>query len=91
MHPKRPDGSPDAEFYDDAGLYKAWLRDYASRGGSRKGGSAVPLQRPRRRRVSRSKAAACARGPRQLKNFMFPVPRAPPPVDVGALVASLFK
>ena len=32
------------EFYDDAGLYKAWLRDYASRSGSRKGGSSVPMQ-----------------------------------------------
>jgi hypothetical protein len=27
----------------------------------------------------------------KLKNFMFPVPRAPPPVDVDMLVASLFK
>ena len=44
MHPKRPDGSPNVEFYDDAGLYKAWLRDYASRSGSRKGGSATVLQ-----------------------------------------------
>ena len=44
MHPKKTDGSPNVEFYDDAGLYKAWLRDYASRSGSRKGGGAVPLQ-----------------------------------------------
>ena len=94
MHPKRPDGSPNVEFYDDAGLYKAWLRDYASRSGSRKGGSAVPMQQ-------RSSGGGVSRGSKgrglrfeaheKLKNFMFPVPRAPPPVDVDMLVASLFK
>ena len=94
MHPKRPDGSPNVEFYDDAGLYKAWLRDYASRSGSRKGGSATVLQK-------RSSGGGVSRGSKgrglrfeaheKLKNFMFPVPRAPPPVDVDMLVASLFK
>lgn len=92
MYAKRPDGSADVEMYDDTGLYKAWLRDYASRG-VRSGDASAPKQRQSGAGVCRgSKGRGLRFKPHEkLTNFMYPEPRAAPPVDVDMLVSSLFK
>ena len=92
MYAKRPEGSADVETYDDTGLYKAWLRDYASRG-VRSGGASAPKQRQSGAGVCRgSKGRGLRFKPHEkLTNFMYPEPRAAPPVDVDMLVSSLFK
>ena len=90
MHPKRPDGSPNVEFYDDAGLYKAWLRDYASRSGSRKGSSVPMQQRSSGGGVSRGSKGRGLRFEARASVSMFRAARAAA-VDVDMLVASLLQ
>ena len=65
---------PNVEFYDDAGLYKAWLCNYTSRSSARD--TSAPAPRALRTGEIRNRGSK-GRGLRfeaheKLKNFMFP-------------------